>query len=113
MSRSDYWFDGVIARGFAFVMAALMTAAVVGVVVCVIFGVEHLEFALWACQLVFAVTYLWPESAITVKRLHDHDRSGWWALALLVPFLNLWVWVTVAFLAGTRGENRFGPDPVR
>ncbi|MDP1882255.1 MAG: DUF805 domain-containing protein [Bradyrhizobium sp.] len=36
---------------------------------------------------VVAIAMVWINTATTVKRLHDHDRSGWWAIAVL--FVNL------------------------
>jgi uncharacterized membrane protein YhaH (DUF805 family) len=44
---------------------------------------------------------------LTIRRLHDMNASGWWALTVVVPF------VTLLFLAirGTPGANRFGPPP--
>lgn len=55
---------------------------------------------------------LWPSLALGVKRCHDRGRSGWFLLLMLVPLLNLWPVIELAFLRGTTGENRFGPDPL-
>ncbi len=63
-----------------------------------------------------------PRLAVTVRRLHDTDRSGWWALLSLVgwiPGARWWavviptlvmLWFTLQ--KGSVGENRYGPDPV-
>ncbi|EED39702.1 conserved hypothetical protein [Stenotrophomonas sp. SKA14] len=48
-----------------------------------------------------------PLIAVTVRRLHDTDRSGWWYLLMLVPVVGLVVLVFL-LLPGTPGENRFG-----
>lgn len=55
---------------------------------------------------------LWiPLLAAGARRLHDQDRSGWWQLVLLIPYLGI-VFVTGVMCApGTRGSNRYGPDP--
>ena len=45
-----------------------------------------------------------PAIAVSVRRMHDQDRSGWW---ILVPIAN----IIFLFIDGTRGPNRFGPDP--
>lgn len=45
-----------------------------------------------------------PTIAVAVRRVHDSDKSGWF---VLVPIYNL----ILMFLDGTRGPNRFGPDP--
>jgi uncharacterized membrane protein YhaH (DUF805 family) len=61
---------------------------------------------------IFDLIILWPGIAILIKRSHDRDRSGWFILLFLVPFLNLWPLIELLFLRGTIGSNRFGPDPV-
>ena len=53
-----------------------------------------------------------PTLAVTVRRLHDTNRRGWWYFILFVPFIG-WIWILVLLcLKGTEGENRFGPDPL-
>ena len=48
---------------------------------------------------------------ITFRRLHDTDRSAWWALLFLIPFIGWLIIIVFNCQAGTPGENRFGPDP--
>lgn len=59
---------------------------------------------------IFALATLVPSIAIMVRRLHDTDRSGWWALISLIPFGAL-VLLAFMFFDGTQGSNRFGSDP--
>ena len=61
---------------------------------------------------VMGVLSLWPIVALSVKRCHDRDRSGWFCLVYLVPVVNLWVMVDLWALPGTARPNRFGPDPL-
>jgi uncharacterized membrane protein YhaH (DUF805 family) len=63
------------------------------------------------CLLGFSVAYLWAIFAIDVKRCHDRDKSGWFALISLVPLLSLWTLIELGFLDGRPGDNRFGPSP--
>jgi uncharacterized membrane protein YhaH (DUF805 family) len=67
---------------------------------------------------------LWPLAAILVKRLHDFNISGRWALTIVaIPHLAhalgiphwifyLLVAATLTALPGKPGGNRFGPDPL-
>ncbi len=61
--------------------------------------------------LLFYILILIHISAFSVRRLHDTDRTGWWALIQLVPFIGAVVWLVFAVLPGHKGKNRFGPDP--
>ena len=53
---------------------------------------------------VYGLAVLLPSIAVGVRRMHDTDHSGWW---ILMPIVNL----VIACTEGTRGDNRFGPDP--
>jgi uncharacterized membrane protein YhaH (DUF805 family) len=57
---------------------------------------------------------LWSALAVSAKRWHDRDRSGWWALVQFIPIVG-WLWILVAngLLRGTPGRNRFGDDLTR
>ena len=46
--------------------------------------------------------------AVSVKRLHDFDTSGFFALALIVPLLDMAFRIWAGIVPGTRGPNRFG-----
>ncbi|WP_084106255.1 DUF805 domain-containing protein [Demequina sp. NBRC 110056] len=49
-----------------------------------------------------------PTWAVTVRRLHDQDKSAWWLLFLF--FLPIVIFI-LSFFDGTVGPNRYGPDP--
>lgn len=53
-----------------------------------------------------------PALAVAVRRLHDSDRTGWWLLISIVPMIGSLVLFVFMIWAGTRGSNRFGPDPL-
>ena len=62
-----------------------------------------------------------PSLAVTIRRLHDRNLSGWWygglLIASFIPIVNIFagigmlVMLVVLMLDGTDGPNRFGPDP--
>ena len=56
---------------------------------------------------------IWPSLAVQAKRWHDIDKSAWWILIGLVPFVGgLITLVMCGFIAGTPGPNRFGEGPM-
>jgi uncharacterized membrane protein YhaH (DUF805 family) len=59
----------------------------------------------------YSLAVFLPGLAVTVRRLHDTDRSGWWVLIALVPFVGGIVLLVLLVLEGTRGPNRHGYDP--
>lgn len=52
-----------------------------------------------------------PSIAVQVRRFHDQDKSGWFVLLNFIPYLGGLIVLVFMFLEGTRGPNRFGPDP--
>ena len=52
-----------------------------------------------------------PSIAVTIRRLHDTNRSGWWLLLAFIPFLGALALLVFTLLDGTPGPNRFGEDP--
>jgi uncharacterized membrane protein YhaH (DUF805 family) len=85
---------------------------------------------------IFGLAVFIPSITVTVRRLHDTDRSGWWSLIAFIPSIGLIIlrtdrsdwWSLIAFIPlligsiillvftvqeGTQGENRYGGDPKR
>jgi uncharacterized membrane protein YhaH (DUF805 family) len=52
-----------------------------------------------------------PGLGVTVRRLHDTDRSGFWVLLGLIPFVGAIILIVWEASAGTPGPNQYGPDP--
>ncbi len=58
----------------------------------------------------YALAIVIPGIAVSVRRLHDINKTGWLVLIAFIPFGGL-VLLYWSFLEGTKGENQFGPDP--
>lgn len=64
-----------------------------------------------ALQILVCLALFLPSLAVSVRRLHDLGRTGWWLLLIftVVGIVPLVFWNCVR---GTAGPNRFGPDPL-
>jgi uncharacterized membrane protein YhaH (DUF805 family) len=60
---------------------------------------------------IYALAVLLPSLAVLVRRLHDTNRSGWWVLIALVPFIGAIVLIIFAVLDSQPGDNQYGPNP--
>jgi uncharacterized membrane protein YhaH (DUF805 family) len=50
--------------------------------------------------------------AVMVKRCHDRNKSGWFSLLALIPYVGFFWWVIdLGILEGHHGPNQYGPDP--
>ena len=61
--------------------------------------------------IVFLFAHFIPTIALTVRRLHDTGKSGWWYLIVLVPFLGNFVIFIFTLIDGDRGDNKYGSNP--
>jgi len=51
--------------------------------------------------------------SLVTKRLRDRAKSPLWLLLVIIPLIGpLWVFFDLGFRRGTRGENRYGQDPL-
>ncbi|MEM7488766.1 MAG: DUF805 domain-containing protein [Pseudomonadota bacterium] len=67
-------------------------------------------------MVAFAIFSLWASFAtiaVTVRRLHDIGRSGWWYWISLVPFVGWLILLVMLCMPGEGYRNEFGPAPVK
>jgi uncharacterized membrane protein YhaH (DUF805 family) len=61
--------------------------------------------------LIYILAVLIPTLAVTIRRLHDTDRSGWWIFIQLVPIVGFFVFLYFMVSDSTPGTNTYGPSP--
>lgn len=60
--------------------------------------------------LLYYLAVIIPGIAVTVRRLHDTERSGWWLLIVLVPIIGIMLLVFMV-LDSKSGLNKYGANP--
>jgi uncharacterized membrane protein YhaH (DUF805 family) len=60
---------------------------------------------------IFSLAVLIPSIAVSVRRLHDIGRTGWWVLISLVPLIGWIVLLVFHVQDSTPVTNRYGPSP--
>ena len=58
----------------------------------------------------YSLAVLLPSVGVTIRRLHDTDRTGWWMLIAFVPFLGGIVLLVFMVLDSQPGDNQYGPS---
>ena len=93
--RKEYWmfvlFSIVISLVLAFIDGLAGTSSLIG-------GI-------------YSLAVLIPSLAVSVRRLHDTDRSGWWLLIVLVPLIGAVVLLVFSVQDSTVGQNQYGMNP--
>lgn len=75
------------------------------------FGTYDYEYDFGLFSTVFTFLSAIPIIFVSIKRFHDRADSGWNTVMLFVPILNLFFGFMLAFMPGTNGPNKYGPDP--
>jgi uncharacterized membrane protein YhaH (DUF805 family) len=99
--RKEYWLFTLIN------ILILIGLAIIDVTA----GLEVGDEEMGVLSGIYALAVLIPGIAVSVRRLHDTDRSGWWLLIGIVPLIGDIVLLIFFVLDGTPGDNRFGPNP--
>ena len=96
--RREYWM---------FALANLIVAAVLGI----LSQIPVLGILFVIISSLFSLAVLVPGIAVSVRRLHDTNRSGLMLLLCLIPLVGAIIVLYFAIQEGTQGENQYGPDP--
>ena len=101
-SRSEFWkggFGNAILFGIAFYILGLLLAT------------PELAFVLIALQTVVSLATTWIGITLTMRRLHDIGKSGWWCWIGLIPLIGGILLLIWACTASESAENQYGPIP--
>ena len=94
--RSEFWY-WVLFTVIASIVLVLIPLPLIG-------SLNGSETLGWAFDLATILPYI----AVTARRLHDVDRSGWWQLLIFVPVVGTYILLVWLCKPGTAGANRFG-----
>lgn len=99
--RKEYWFFIL----FNLIASLLLT------VVDVMTGSLDAELGMGLLSGLYALAVLIPSLAVTVRRLHDTGRTGWWLLIGLVPLIGAIVLLVFMLLDSQPADNDYGANP--
>ncbi|MFD7325936.1 DUF805 domain-containing protein [Streptomyces sp. NPDC059875] len=60
---------------------------------------------------VYALAVFLPTLGVTVRRLHDTGRSGWWILIGIIPLVGSIILIVFYATEGNQTDNAYGPNP--
>lgn len=99
--RREYWFFVL----FNFIISLVFVA------LDFLFGTIDLQAGVGLLSGLYALAVLIPGLAVSVRRLHDTGRSGWWLLIALVPIIGAIVLLVFFVTDSEAGTNQYGPNP--
>lgn len=60
---------------------------------------------------IYTLAVFFPTLAVTIRRLHDINRSGWWYLLNFIPLIGGLIIFIFLLLDSTPGDNNYGENP--
>lgn len=95
-SRSEYWWFAL----FNFIVYAIIAT---------IFNPNGSTYSI--ITGIYGLVVLLPSIGLSIRRMHDIGRSGWWILINLVPVVGWIVFIVFACQPSQPQENQYGPVP--
>ncbi|MGV3733176.1 MAG: DUF805 domain-containing protein [Microcella sp.] len=120
-SRSEFWWAMLFQVIVGTIAGVVLSVVLVLVVIAVVIGADRpgapetlLAAALWSTVVMviglslISLPLLVPTLAVTVRRLHDTNRSGWWVLISFIPYAGYAIYAFAALESDPAG-SRFDP----
>jgi len=99
--RKEYWMFGLF--NIIFSIAAIILDNILGT------AIEDVGYGVF--YFLYALAVIIPSLAVSVRRLHDVGKSGWFLFIALIPIIG-GIWLLVLFCTdGKAGANEYGPNP--
>jgi uncharacterized membrane protein YhaH (DUF805 family) len=99
--RKEYWMflliNLLITFGLAFIDGAT--------------GLGDVQSGYGLLSGLYTLAVLIPGLAVSVRRLHDTGRSGWWVLVALIPVIGALILLIMMVRDSDPGQNQYGPNP--
>jgi len=93
--RTEYWMFSL----FNFIIAIVL-----GVL-------DRLISSIGVIGMLYSLAVFLPGIAVSVRRLHDTNRSGWWLFILLIPLIGWIIFLLYMAEDGNPGQNQYGANP--
>jgi uncharacterized membrane protein YhaH (DUF805 family) len=101
--RMEYWM---------FTLVSFVVSILIGFGVGFVGGMLGLDRTMITIlSFAYSVAVLIPSLAVSVRRLHDTGRSGWWLLIVVVPIVGAIVLLVFSLQDSEQGTNAYGRNP--
>ena len=85
-------------------------AAIVAMILDILLGLTFVD-TYGPFYMIYGLATFIPGLAVTVRRLHDVGKSGWYYLIALIPLVGAILLLVWLFTDSKPGANKWGPNP--
>jgi uncharacterized membrane protein YhaH (DUF805 family) len=106
-SRSEFWYF------FLANIIIIFGLMMIGIIMSEIFNSSDIKSAAAVILVIYYIAAFIPNFSIAVRRLHDTNRSGWFLLMGLIPFIGSIIMLVFFSQESDLHANKWGhvPDP--
>jgi uncharacterized membrane protein YhaH (DUF805 family) len=100
-TRSEYWY---------FTLFNILVVGVFGLIDQVM-GTFNFDASYGPLSAIYTLAMILPGLGVSIRRLHDTGRSGWWFMITIIPVVGLLVFLYFALLDSDPNPNQYGESP--
>ena len=75
------------------------------------FGLEVAAMISGGLYIIFCLAFFLPQLGVTIRRLHDTGKSGWYWLIVLIPIAGIFIFIAQLIKPSSPEDNKYGPAP--
>ena len=75
------------------------------------FGLEVAAMISGGLYIIFCLALFLPQLGVTIRRLHDTGKSGWYWLIVLIPIAGIFIFIAQLIKPSSPEDNKYGPAP--
>ncbi len=98
--RSEYWFFILF-----YLIGFILLAVIDGII-----GTLSPEVGIGILSGIFMLIHILPSIGVSVRRLHDIGKSGWWYFLVIIPLVGPIV-LLIFMATDSKEDNQYGPNP--
>jgi len=99
--KAEYWF---------FLLFTILISLALGIIDRIT-GSFMPQVGMGLLGVLYSLAVFIPSLAVSIRRLHDTGRSGWWLLIGLIPLVGAIVLIIFMVQDSNPGENQYGQNP--
>ena len=100
--RSEYWY---------FALVNVIISVIYNIIISIVGNSASIVLGITFIYAVYSLALIVPGIAVSIRRMHDIGKKGWWLFINLIPIVGpIWFIVLLA-TGGNTGDNQYGHDP--
>lgn len=108
-TRSEYWYFAL--TYFLIILVVGMIAGFTAFIAVDSGGPSLLVWIFGGLFVLIMLALIIPSISVSIRRLHDSGKSGWWYMVNFVPYVGGLIFIVLMCLDSEPGTNQYGPNP--